>query len=72
MILTKFPISRHDPTSPTPWSAPVLRFLAVSAPPFCPPSGPATGTFNGLHPKGDFLAVNKAIAQGMPVQIFLV
>jgi len=39
---------------------------------FSPPFCPATGTFNGLHPKGDFLAVNKAIAQGMPVQIFLV
>jgi hypothetical protein len=25
---------------------------------FSPASGPATGSFNGLHPKSNFLAIN--------------
>lgn len=50
MILTKSPIFLHAPAGPTPWSAPVLRFFRRFSPLF-PPSGPATGAFNGLHPE---------------------
>jgi len=62
MILTKSPISLHEPAGPTPSSVPVLRFLRRFNPfspatPFIPPAGPATGSFNGLHPRSNFLAV---------------
>jgi hypothetical protein len=30
--------------------------VEVGTPPFFPPSGPATGSFNGLHPESKFLA----------------
>lgn len=39
---------------PTPWMPPGLRFLRRFSPLF-PPSGPATGFSNGLHPKSKFL-----------------
>ena len=29
-----------------------------NATPFSPPSGPAAGSFNGFHPKSNFLAVS--------------
>ena len=61
MILTKSPISRHVSAGPIPWSALVLRFFAVAAP-FCPPPGPATRSFNGLHPERKFQATTRALA----------
>jgi len=41
------------------WSAQArrdLRAIRDFITPFSPPSGPATGFFNGLHPKSKFLA----------------
>jgi len=62
MILTKSPISLHNPAGPNLRMAPGLRFLCRFSPlfprnPFFPPSGPATGFFNGFHPKSKFLAI---------------
>jgi hypothetical protein len=36
--------------------------LFTSSSPFPPASGPATGSFNGLHPKSKFLAVSQLLA----------
>jgi len=32
---------------------------AANATPFSPPSGPATGSFNGLHRESNFLAIGE-------------
>jgi hypothetical protein len=57
MILTKSPNFLHDSTEPTSWSARMLRFFRRFSPLFSPPFGKATGSFNGLHPQGYFLAL---------------
>ena len=33
--------------------------MFLTPPPFPPPSGPATGSFNGLHRESNFLAITR-------------
>jgi formylglycine-generating enzyme required for sulfatase activity/uncharacterized membrane protein len=66
------PSTNHCPlTKFTVWSLAVDSILQIFRPfghfspvtPFSPPSGPATGSFNGLHHKSNFLAVISLIGE---------
>ena len=67
--LSDLPLPLHHPPSPPPASSiqhfSFQRFSFTKTPlfsrtPFFPASGPATGSFNGLHPKSKFLAIHHA------------